>query len=541
MSGIGSDQTESGRGLARGVAVFSSFTMLSRVLGLVRDIVWALFFPPDLRGAFIFAWRIPNAFRDLVAEGAANAAYVPVFSEYFTTKSRDEVKRLIGAVTTVTVLILAVLTAIGIAAAPVLGTFVRGLQSVSAADGPTDENLALTIKLTRLVFPYLFLIGVTALGMGLLTSLKSFAAPAFSPVLLNVSIIAACFLLKDRFDPPVMSLVVGVLVGGLAQVILLFGTLARRGIYPRLGLALSHPGLRMMGLLLLPTLVGQAVGQVNLLVDSIFADSLGPEKVSSLYFANRLLQLPLGVFGVAISTVALATMSTYATRGETGKLVETLRRGLGMVCFFTFPAAIGLAVLREPVIRLLFQHGAHFDEAATEEVAYALLFYLIGMASFASVKTLVSAFYSMKETRVPVLCASISMVANVGLNFLLIRPLQIGGLALATTISFTLNLVLLVTMLRRRLGTLGLTQVARAASRIGVSAALMGLAVWSVLRWTTTITSSAAISGRLVQVAGPIAVGVIVYFALCRLFRVTEVGEFLAGFGAGKRPAGDRE
>jgi len=541
MSEMSSDQTESSRGLARGVAVFSSLTMLSRVLGLVRDIVWAYFFSRPILGAFIFAFRIPNTFRNLVAEGAANAAYVPVFSEYFATKGREEVRRLIGAVTTVTVVILAVMTVIGIAAAPVLGTFVRGLQSVSAGDGPTDENLALTIRMTRMIFPYLFLIGVTALGMGLLTSLKSFAAPAFSPVLLNVSIIVACFALKDRFDPPVMSLVVGVLVGGVAQVLLQFGTLARRGIYPRLGLALSHPGLRMMGLLLLPTLVGQAVGQVNLLVDSIFADSLGPEKVSSLYYANRLLQLPLGVFGVAISTVALATMSTYAARGETGKLVETLRRGLRMVCFFTFPAAIGLAVLREPVIRLLFQHGAHFDEAATAEASYALLFYLIGMASFAAVKTIVSAFYSMKETRVPVLCASISMVANVGLNVIFIRSLGIGGLALATTISFTLNLVLLVTMLRRRLGMLGLAQVARAASGIGISAALMGLAVWSVLRWTTTVTSSAAISGRLVQVAAPIAVGVIVYFALCRLFRVTELGEFLAGFPGSKRPAGDHE
>ena len=539
MSEISSDQTESGRGLARGVAVFSSFTMLSRVLGLVRDVVLSHFFVGPILGAFYFAWSIPNTLRNLVAEGAANAAYVPVFSEYFATKSRDEVKRLVGAVTTVTVVILAILTVIGIAAAPILGPFIRGLQGVSASDGPTNENLALTIKLTRTVFPYLFLIGVTALGMGLLTSLKSFAAPAFSPVLLNISIIIACLALKNQLG--VMSLAVGVLAGGVAQVLLQFVMLSRRRIYPSFGFEPRHPGLRTMGLLMLPALVGQAVGQVNLLVDKFFAASLGLNTVKSLFFANRLLQLPLGVFGVAISTVALATMATYAARGETGKLVETLRRGLRMVCFFTFPAAIGLAVLRMPVIRLIFQHGAYFDEAATGEVAYALLFYLIGMASFCSVKTVVSAFYAMKETRVPVLCASISMVANIGLNVIFIRSLGIGGLALATTISFTLNLVLLVTMLRRRLGTLGLAQVARAASRIGVSAALMGLAVWSVLRWTTTVTSSAVLTGRLVQVAAPVAVGVIVYFALCRLFRVTELGEFLAGFVRGKRPAGDLE
>jgi putative peptidoglycan lipid II flippase len=539
MSEISSDQTESGRGLARGVAVFSSFTMLSRVLGLVRDVILSHFYAGPILGAFYFAWSIPNTFRNLVAEGAANAAYVPVFSEYFATKSRDEVKRLVGAVTTVTVAVLAVLTVVGIAAAPILGPFIRGLQGVSAGTGPTNENLDLAIKLTRAVFPYLFLIGLTALGMGMLTSLKSFGPPAFSPVLLNISIIIACLALKNQLG--VMGLAVGVLAGGVAQVLLQFVMLSRRGLYPSFGFEPRHPGLRTMGLLMLPALVGQAVGQVNLLVDRFFAASLGLEKVKSLFFANRLLQLPLGVFGVAISTVALATMATYAARGETGKLVETLRRGLRMVCFFTFPAAIGLAVLRKPVIRLIFQHGAHFDAAATEEVAYALLFYLIGMASFGSVKTVVSAFYSMKETRIPVLCASISMVANIGLNVIFIRSLGIGGLALATTISFTLNLVLLVTMLRRRLGTLGLAQVARAASRIGVSAALMGLAVWSVLRWTMTITSSAALTGRLVQVAAPIAVGVIVYFALCRLFRVTELGEFLAGFGTSKPPAGDRE
>lgn len=527
------ERSEGKHGLARGVAVFSSLTMLSRVLGLVRDIVW-LVFPADMRGAFIFAWRIPNTFRNLVAEGAANAAYVPVFSEYFATKSRDEIKRLIAAVTTVTVVILAIVTIVGIGAAPVLGTFVRGLQKVSAGEGPTEENLAFTIRLTRLVFPYLFLIGVTALGMGLLTSLKSFAAPAFSPVLLNVSIIAACLFLKDRFDPPVMSLVVGVLVGGAAQAILQFGALARRGIYPRFGLDLSHPGLKMMGILILPAAIGQAVGQVNLLVDSFFAESLGPDKVSSLYYANRLLQLPLGVFGVAISTVALASMSTYAARGEMQKLVETLGRGLRMVCFVTFPAAIGLAVLRTPVIRLLFQHGPHFDGSTTAEVAYPLMFYLIGMASFASVKTVVSAFYAIKETRVPVLCASISMAANVGLNFMLIRPLQIGGLALASTISFTLNLALLLTILHRRLGTLEMGQIARSASKIAASAALMGLAVWLVLSWTAGATSAATLVGRAVQVGAPIVAGVAVFLALCRLFRVSELDEFLAAF---KKPA----
>jgi len=533
------EQTESKHGLARGVAVFSSLTMLSRVLGLVRDVILSHFYAGPILGAFYFAWSIPNTFRNLVAEGAANAAYVPVFSEYFTTKSRDEVKRLIGAVTTVSVVILALLTVAGVAAAPVLGPFIRGLQGVSTGPGPTDENLHHAIRLTRAVFPYLFLIGLTALGMGMLTSLKSFGVPAFSPVLLNISIIAACLALKDQLG--VMSLAVGVLAGGVAQVLLQFVMLSRRGIYPWFGFEPRHPGLRTMGLLILPTLVGQAVGQVNLLVDRFFAASLGMQKVTSLFFANRLLQLPLGVFGVAISTVALATMSAYAARGEMQELVKTLRRGLRMVCFFTFPAAIGLAVLRKPVIRLIFQHGAHFDEAATAEVAYALMFYLIGMTSFASVKTVVSAFYSMKETRVPVLCASISMAANVGLNFLLIRPLQVGGLALATTISFTLNLVLLLTMLRRRLGTLGLARVAGAASRIGASATLMGLAVWSVLRWTMTTTSSATIAGRLIQVAAPIAVGVFVYLILCRLLRVTELGEFLAGFGTGKRRVGDIE
>ena len=529
------EATEREHGLARGVAVFSSLTMLSRVLGLIRDIVWAYFFPRPIQDAFIFAWRIPNTFRNLVAEGAANAAYVPVFSEYFATKDREEVKRLIGAVTTVTVFVLAVVTIVGIVAAPVLGTLVRGLQHVSEGEGPAQDILRLQIRLTRLVFPYLFLIGVTALGMGLLTALRSFAAPASSPILLNVSIIAACFFLRDRFDPPVMSLVVGVLVGGAAQALLQFAALARKGIYPRFGFALSHPGLRMMGLLFLPTMVGQAVGQVNLLVDSIFADSLSPGSVSSLYYANRLLQLPLGAFGVAVSTVVLAGMSRYAARGEMGKLVETLGRGLRMVCFITLPAAVGLAVLREPIIRLLFQHGDHFDEVATADVAYALLFYLLGMASFALVKTVVSAFYAMKETRVPVLCASISMVTNVGLNFLLIRRLQIGGLALATSLSFTLNLALLLVMLRGRLGTLGLTKVAQAASRIAMAAALMGIAVWAVLRWTAVITSAATFPGRLVQVAAPLAVGIVVYILICRLFRVSELAEFLTELVPGRR------
>jgi len=528
MAVITEQSSDKSGSLARGVAVFSSWTMLSRILGLVRDMLWFYSFPRDVMGAFLFAFRIPNTFRGLVAEGAANAAYVPVFSEYFATKSREQTARLIGAVTTVTVGILTLMTVAGIIFAPVLTVFVRGLQHVSEGPGPSEENLALTIALTRSVFPYLFLIGVATLGTGLLTALKSFGPPAFAPVLFNIAIIAACLTLRHTL--PIPSLVIGVLIGGAAQLLLQVGALAMRGIRFRFSRAIAHPGVKTMGLLMLPAVFGQAIGEINLLVDAFFADSLGPEKVQSLYGANRLLQLPLGVFGVAISTVALSTMSTHAARGEMRELLETLRRALRMACFMAFPASVGLIVLRVPVIRLLFQHGAYFDETATAETARALVFYLMGMASFAAVKTAVSAFYAIKETRVPVTCASISMLANVAMNFMLVRPLQLGGLALATTLSFTLNLLLLMIMLRRRLGPLGMQQLVRAVSRIGVSTAIMGVCAWIVLRTMLSVTSSSRISGQIVQVGVPLVVGLGVYLACCRLFRIQEIEEFLSGF-----------
>jgi len=416
----------------------------------------------------------------------------------------------------------------GIAFAPVLTVFVGELRHVSEGPGPTEENLALTVALTRWVFPYLFLIGVATIGAGLLTALKSFGPPALAPVLFNIAAIAACLALRHRL--PIPSLVIGVLVGGAAQLLLQVGALALRGIRLRFNLAIGHPGVKTMGLLMLPAVFGQAIGEINLLVDAFFADSFGPEKVQSLNIANRLLQLPLGVFGVAISTVALSTMSTHAARGEMRELIETLRRGLRMACFMAFPASVGLIVLRVPVIRLLFQHGPYFDATATAETAIPLLFYLMGMASFAAVKTTVSAFYAIKETRVPVVCASISMLANVAMNFMLVRPLQLGGLALATTLSFTLNLLLLMIMLRRRLGPLGMQQLVRAVSRIGVSTAIMGVCAWIVLRTMLSVTSSSRISGQIVQVGVPLVVGLGVYLACCRLFRIQEIEEFLSGF-----------
>jgi len=419
--------------VTRAAGIVGFFTFLSRVLGLARDILIANFFGSGMMAdAFFVAFRIPNLLRRLFAEGSFSVAFIPVFTEYLQTRSKEEAFVLARAVSTFLVLILTGITILGIVFSPLI------VRIIAPGFGGMGEKYALTVLLTRIMFPYIFLVSLVALFMGILNSLEHFAAPAAAPVFLNLSMIAALVFLAPSMRTPTVGLAIGVVVGGVIQVALQIPFLMEKGLsfVPRWNP--NHPALRRIGVLMLPTLFGSAIYQVNQLVGTLLASLLREGSVSYLYYADRLVQFPLGVFAIAISTAVLPSLSREAAQRDLDGLKETLSHALRLTMFITIPAMMGLIVLREPIIRLLFQRGA-FDAFTTIMTAQALLFYSLGLWAFAALRVFVIAFYSLQDTKTPVKVAAVAMLANIGLSLALMGPLKHGGLALALSLASTLG------------------------------------------------------------------------------------------------------
>ncbi|NVL93011.1 MAG: murein biosynthesis integral membrane protein MurJ, partial [Desulfobacterales bacterium] len=339
--------------VTRAAGIVGFFTFLSRILGLARDILIANFFGSGMTAdAFFVAFRIPNLLRRLFAEGSFSVAFIPVFTEYLQTRSKEEGFLLARAVSTFLVLILTGITILGIVFSPLI------VRIIAPGFGGMGEKYALTVLLTRIMFPYIFLVSLVALFMGILNSLKHFAAPAAAPVFLNLSMIAALVFLAPSMRTPTVGLAIGVVVGGVIQVALQIPFLMEKGLSFVPKWNPNHPALKRIGVLMLPTLFGSAIYQVNQLVGTLLASLLREGSVSYLYYADRLVQFPLGVFAIAISTAVLPSLSREAAQRDLDGLKETLSHALRLTMFITIPAMIGLIVLREPIIRLLFQRGA---------------------------------------------------------------------------------------------------------------------------------------------------------------------------------------
>lgn len=427
----------------KSTAVVSSFTMLSRVLGLIRDMVIANFIGASASAdAFFVAFKIPNFLRRLFAEGAFAQAFVPVLSEYRTQRDLRAVKDLVNHVAGTLGLALSLLTALAIVAAPVITlVFAPGFIQY-------EEKLALTTDLLRVTFPYLLLISMTAFAGSVLNSYGRFAVPAFTPALLNISLIGATLLLAPYLSQPVMALGWGVLIAGVAQLLFQLPFMAQLELVPKPQFNRSHPGVRQIIKLMIPALFGVSVSQINLLLDTLLASFLKTGSVSWLYYSDRLVELPLGVFGIAIATVILPSLSRLHAGREPAQFAATLDWALRSVCLIGVPAALALLLLAEPLITTLFQYGA-MTPRDVGMAAMSLRAYAFGLLAFMFIKVLAPGYFSRKDTRTPVRIAVWAMVANMVLNLLLIWPLQHAGLALATSISSSLNAGLLFAGLYR--------------------------------------------------------------------------------------------
>ncbi|WP_265047098.1 murein biosynthesis integral membrane protein MurJ [Alkalimarinus alittae] len=430
-------QPPSSPGLLKSSSVVGSMTMLSRILGLVRDIVIARYFGAGAGAdAFFVAFKIPNFLRRLFAEGAFSQAFVPVLSEYRAKKELRDVRALINSVAGVLGAVLLVVTLLAVVGSPVLTTiFAPGFIG-------DEEKFSLASEMLRLTFPYLLLISLTAFAGSILNSYGRFAVPAFTPVLLNLSLIASAIWLSPLFENPIIALAWGVLIAGMLQLFFQFPFLLKMGLLPRPRLDYRHEGVARIMRLMLPALFGVSVSQINLLLDTILASFLQTGSVSWLYYSDRLSELPLGVFGVAIATVILPSLSRKHTSESSDAFSKTLDWALRVVLVIGFPAAIALLLLAEPLLATLFYHG-ELTELDVAMSTLSLRAYASGLMAFMLIKVLAPGYFSRQDTKTPVKIGVIAMVVNMVFNLILIWPLAHTGLALATALSAWLNAYLL--------------------------------------------------------------------------------------------------
>lgn len=463
--------------VARAAGIVGSATLVSRIMGYLRDMVMSWAFGTTVAAdAFYVAYRIPNLLRELLAEGSMSAAFIPVFTETLTKESRDSARRLADAVFARLLLILMVLTALGILLAPYL---VKLIALGWEYRPEYHDKYLLGVKLTRIMFPYLLFIGLAALAMGMLNSLRSFLAPALSPVMLNVMTISSVILSIRFLENPVFGVAVGVVLGGLFQFLIQVPGLSRQGMTPRPRFQPSHPGVSRIGRLALPVFVSSSVNQINIFVGTIFASFLATGSITYLFYGMRFIHFPLGIFGIAVATAVLPTMSAQAARQEMTEFRKTFSFGLRLVFFIMFPAMAGLITLRVPIVNLLLEHG-QFDRVSTQGTAVAVLFYAVGLWSMAGVRIVAQAFYSLHDTKTPVKIAVVALVANMLLSafFLIGTPLAHGGLALAASLASMLNISLLTVLLRKKIGRIDAGRIFRSLLKIIPASIAMGSIGW---------------------------------------------------------------
>ncbi len=484
--------------VARAAGVVGAMTMISRVFGYLRDAVIATYFGAGAAAdAFFVAFRIPNFLRRLFGEGSLTISFVPVFTEALEKEGKERARELASICFTVFSVILALLTLLGIIFAPqIILLLAPGYQGVA-------DKMSLTVLLTRIMFPYTLLICLVALAMGVLNSVKHFFAPAFAPVLLNIAMIFCGIGLYHVMDPPILGLAIGVVAGGVLQLILQAPFLLKKGYFPRIIFRFNDPGLKKIAILMLPAMFGMAVHTFAVFINTIFASLLEEGAVSYLFYADRLMELPLGVFAIAVGAAVLPSMSRQAAHNDFAGLKDTLSYAIRLVMFVSLPAAAGLIALSHPIVNVLFQRG-EFDLAATQATAKTLIFFCAGLPFFAALRVIVPTFYSMKNTVTPVIFAAIALFVTLVCDLLFIGPVQYtdiallafltenlnvtgplgyGGLALATSVGAMVNCLGLIVLLKGKVGGLGGGKIALSFIKSAVASIFMGIIVWIIAGW----------------------------------------------------------
>lgn len=492
--------------LLRALVTVSGMTLLSRILGFVRDFVIARAYGAGAAtDIFFVAFRIPNLFRRMFAEGAFSQAFVPILAEHKNRCPPEETRHLVDQVASLLALAMLLLTVLGMTITPAI----IYLTAPGFAGNP--EKFALTVELTRITFPYIFFMSLVALAGGVLNTWSRFSVPAFTPVLLNLSMIGMALFASPYFDPPITALAWSVFLGGALQLAIQFPALRRIGMLPRFSLRPRHPGVSRILKLMAPALVGVSIAQISLIINTIFASFLPSGSVSWLYYADRLMEFPSGLLGVALGTILLPSLSKYHADGKPEAFSNLLDWGLRLTLLLTLPAALALGLLATPLISTLFFHGA-FTAESVLATRSALIAYSIGLTGLIMVKILAPAFYSRQDVKTPLKFALITLALTQLMNIAFIGPLQHAGLALATGLASCINAVLLYRGLRRCGAYVPQPGWSRFVLKLTLALLVLGAALWwgmgSEASWLAGDALTRA--GRLAML---VAGGIASYFA----------------------------
>ena len=527
-------------GVARSAGIVSLAVMASRVLGLVREMVFAFFFGASRSyavDAYVMAFRIPNLLRDLFAEGALSSAFVTVFSEYLVKKDEREAFRLSNLVATTLIVILGAVVVLGmIFTNQIVGFLASGYKAI-------PNKFEDTVYLTRIMMPFILLVALAAQAMGVLNARGRFGVPAMSSSFFNIgSIVSGLVFAALMTDPAhpisairenprdgIIGMAYGVLIGGFLQYAVQWPSLLRAGFRFRPALSFSDPGVRRVFRLMGPAVIGAAAVQVNVMVNSSFASGI-PAAVAWLSYAFRFMQFPIGVFGVAIATATLPSISRSAALDNTSEFKETLAGSIRLALVLTIPSAVGLMVLGRPIVALLYQHGTVFTSNDTDHTAAALAFYAVGLAGYSALKILAPAFYALGDARTPMAISLASIAVNFFMNWWLVGILQERGLALSTSMVAVLNCVLLYALMRRKIGGIEGRKTATAVLKILIASALMAVVCWALSR-SLGSWLPANLAGRSLQVGVSVGAGATAFYFASRLLGVHELRMALNAIG----------
>ena len=504
------------RNITKAAGLMSVATFISRILGYIKDMILAVFFgATGLSDTFFVAFRIPNLLRELFAEGSMSSAVIPVLTEHQTKYGDEEAKRLVRIIFTSITIFVGLICVLGIIFAPAIVTAIApGFLNM-------PDKFSLTVLLTRLMFPFLLFISLAAIVMGALNTRRIFFIPAVAPAMLNITIIAAVLLLAPGMEQPIIAVAIGVAIGGLVQFAFQLPSFFKNGYSLTPQYDFRHPGLKKISILILPATMGMAVAQINIFISTILASYLVEGSITYLYYSMRLIQFPIGIFGVAMGMAVLPTLSEHAVKGDFDSLRSDFSFALRLLFFMTIPAMAGLIALREPIVNILFQRG-RFDYAATIGTSQALLFYSLGIWAMVGVRIVTVSFYSMQDTKTPVKVAVIALLTNIILSLIFMGPLKHSGLALANAVASSVNFTALFFMLRKKLGRVEGRKIAASFIKISTASAVTGLMGWFIIRGDIWMQSGKIIE-KASAMTGVIALYIAVYILIMYLFRSEEL------------------
>ena len=492
--------------LLKAVATISSLTLVSRVLGFVRDMFIARAFGAGMAtDAFFVAFRLPNLLRRLFAEGAFSQAFVPILGEYKNTKTEDDTHKLVDKMATLLFLTVFLVTVIGVIAAPVI--------IYVTAPGFTEDTTKfdLSVTMLRITFPYILFMSLVAFSGAILNTYSRFSVPAITPALLNISFIVFTVFISPYFEVPIISLAVAVFVGGILQLAIQVPTLIKIGMMPRFDLLFKDPGVKRILRLMAPAILGVSVSQLSIIINTILASFLVDGSVSWLYYADRLMEFPTGLLGVALGTVLLPNLSKCHATNDHAEYQQLLDWGLRLVCLLSLPAAVGLAVAGTPLIATLFLYG-QFQPDDLLMTQTALLGYAIGLPALISVKVLAPAFYAKQNIKTPVKIAIVSLIATQCFNLLLISSLQHVALAVSISLAAIINAGILLRLLIKHKIYIPQPGWPGFLLKLLLAATLMGLTAW-LLSPNTVFWIQANMIDRVLQLSLLVGSAALVYFA----------------------------